>query len=102
MKSITMSLASLRKTDIKAFRFLLQVWGGKITLLSLSCSKPSGEDNRKCTVPRSSLVGNITANFDQKLATWESKRVQFKKAIENLAVPAVENLLGKYFEPLFL
>jgi hypothetical protein len=47
-------------------------------------------------------VENITANFDQKLATWETKRVHFKKVIENLGVPAVENLLGKDFEPLFL
>jgi hypothetical protein len=48
------------------------------------------------------LVEKITANFDQKLVTWELKRVHFKKVIENLGVPAVENLLGKDFEPFLL
>jgi hypothetical protein len=47
------------------------------------------------------LVEKITANFDQKLAIWESKRVRFKKVIENLAVPAVEicwgNISSRYF-----
>jgi hypothetical protein len=63
MKSITMPLASSRKTDIKAFDFLLQVWDGKITLLSLNYSKHSDEDSKKCIVPRPSSGRKYHSQF---------------------------------------